>query len=115
MSQEKETSIINRWSMKQFFINMGKSLEIVTCTKKSGEKFKKLKFGMCYVAFSTKLGELTSKELNQMKDGLQVVELEVPEDIKAERKAKGYQEQSFRLCKAGSDARFENVELDWEM
>lgn len=67
--------------------------------KETGEAFKSCAFlngdGITLVAFSSKLGELTPKEIAAQKDDLQVVELE---------------SGSFKLCRAGHDT-WQDVDL----
>lgn len=62
----------------------------------SSEEFKSIVFtspegARTFVAFSSKLGELSPKEITAMKQELQVVELET----------EGYEEHHFKLCKQG--------------
>lgn len=67
--------------------------------KDSGECFKSVIFSkgdnMTFVAFSTNLGALTSRELAAQKDNLQVVQLE---------------SGNYRICKQGGNA-WEDVDL----
>ena len=68
--------------------------------KETGEAFKSCAFisstgEITLVAFSSKLGELTPKQIAAQKDELQVVQLE---------------SGSFKLCKAGHDT-WEDVDL----
>ena len=68
--------------------------------KETGECFKSCAFlgsdgEITLVAFSSKLGELTPKQIAAQKDDLQVVELE---------------SGSLKLCKAGKDS-WEDVDL----
>ena len=68
--------------------------------KETGECFKSCAFlssdgDITLVAFSSKLGELTPKEIAAQKDDLQVVQLE---------------SGSYKLCKAGHDT-WEDVDL----
>lgn len=71
-----------------------------------------LAVGSKFVGFSKNLGELSNSELNEMKDSLQVVQLEVdPDKAEARRKA-GQQIEDYRLCKQGESS-WEEVQLDW--
>ena len=68
--------------------------------KETGEAFKSCAFlspegEITLVAFSSKLGELTPKQIAAQKDDLQVVQLE---------------SGSFKLCKTGHDT-WEDVDL----
>ena len=68
--------------------------------KESGDSFKSCIFtapdnSRCFVAFSSKMGELTPREIATMKDELQVVQLE---------------SGNFSLCKQGQNA-WEDVDL----
>ena len=68
--------------------------------KETGEAFKSCAFisstgEITLVAFSSKLGELTPKQIAAQKNNLQVVQLE---------------SGSFKLCKAGHDT-WEDVDL----
>ena len=68
--------------------------------KETGEAFKSCAFlsskgEITLVAFSSKLGELTRKQIAEQKDDLQVVQLE---------------RGSYKLCKTGHDT-WEDVDL----
>ena len=107
-------SIINRWSMKEFFVENGKKLQRVPCTnKETNESFCMLAFGNKFVGFSENLGELSNKELNSMKNDLQVVQIAVDPEVAAKRKAAGRQEESYKLCQKG-ESTWEEVDLDWD-
>ena len=92
--------IKNSWSLISFAKAHGRMKVAPFVNKETGECFKSCAFldskgGITLVAFSSKLGELTPKEIAAQKDDLQVVELE---------------SGSFKLCKAGHDT-WEDVDL----
>jgi hypothetical protein len=93
--------IINSWSLIAFARSHGKMQVGEFANKETGEVFKSCIFtnpadqSRCFVAFSSKMGELTPKEIVAMKDELQVVQLE---------------SGNFSLCKQGQNA-WEDVDL----
>lgn len=92
--------IINSWSLIAFARSHGKMQVGEFANKETGEVFKSCIFtddqqNRCFVAFSSKMGELTPREIAAMKDDLQVVELE-----------SGH----YSLCKQGQNA-WEDVDL----
>lgn len=94
--------IKNSWSLLAFARMKGKMQVGEFVNKESGEIFKSCIFtdpndadNKCFVAFSSKLGELTPQEIAAKKDDLQVVELE-----------SGH----YSLCKQGVNS-WEDVEL----
>ena len=92
--------IINSWSLIAFARSHGKMQVGEFANKETGEVFKSCIFtdadqNRCFVAFSSKMGELTPKEIAAMKDDLQVVQLE---------------SGNFSLCKQGQNA-WEDVDL----
>lgn len=94
--------IKNSWSLIAFARMKGKMQVGEFVNKESGEFFKSCIFtdpndasSRCFVAFSSKLGELTPKEIADKKDELQVVELE-----------SGH----YSLCMQGANS-WENVDL----
>lgn len=94
--------IKNSWSLVAFARSHGKMQVGEFVNKESGELFKSCIFtdpndasSRCFVAFSSKLGELTPKEIADKKDELQVVELE-----------SGH----YSLCMQGANS-WENVDL----
>ena len=73
--------IKNSWSLLAFARMKGKMQVGKFANKESGKEFKSCVFtddenNHCFVAFSSKLGELTPAEIAAQKDRLQVVELE---------------------------------------
>lgn len=92
--------IINSWSLIAFAQQHGK-LQIAPCVnKETGEAFKSCVFTdadntRIFVSFSSKLGELSPREIASQKDGLQVVQL-----------ASG----NYKLCKVGENT-WEDVDL----
>lgn len=94
--------IKNSWSLVAFARSHGKMQVGEFVNKESGELFKSCIFtdpndasSRCFVAFSSKLGVLTPKEIAAKKDELQVVELE-----------SGH----YSLCMQGANS-WENVDL----
>ena len=91
--------IKNSWPLISFAKSHGKMKVAPFVNKETGEAFKSCAFlngdSITLVAFSSKLGELTPKEIAAQKDDLQVVELE---------------SGSFKLCKTGKDS-WEDVDL----
>jgi hypothetical protein len=92
--------IINSWSLIAFARSHGKMQVGEFANKETGEVFKSCIFtddqqNKCFVAFSSKMGELTPREIAAMKDDLQVVQLE---------------SGNFSLCKQGQNA-WEDVDL----
>lgn len=93
--------IKNSWSLLAFAKSHGKMQVGEFVNKESGEQFKSCIFtnptdnSRCFVAFSSKLGELTPRQIAEMKDDLQVVQLE---------------SDHYSLCKQGANA-WEDVNL----
>ena len=92
--------IKNSWSLISFAKSHGKMKVAPFVNKETGEAFKSCAFlspdgEVTLVAFSSKLGELTPKQIAAQKDDLQVVQLE---------------SGSYKLCKAGHDT-WEDVDL----
>ena len=97
----QNVGIKNSWSLLAFAKSHGKMQVGEFANKETGETFKSCIFtnpednSRCFVAFSSKMGELTPREIVEQKDSLQVVELE---------------SGNFSLCKQGANA-WEDVEL----
>lgn len=92
--------IKNSWSLISFAKAHGRMKVAPFVNKETGECFKSCAFlgsdgEITLVAFSSKLGELTPKQIAEQKYNLQVVQLE---------------SGSFKLCKAGHDT-WEGVDL----
>lgn len=92
--------IKNSWSLISFAKFHGRMKVAPFVNKKTGEEFKSCAFlssdgEITLVAFSSKLGELTPKQIAEQKNDLQVVQLE---------------SGSFKLCKTGHDT-WEDVDL----
>ena len=92
--------IINSWSLIAFARSHGKMQVGEFANKVTGEVFKSCIFtdnagNRCFVAFSSKMGELTPREIAAMKDELQVVQLE---------------SGNYSLCKVGQNT-WEDVDL----
>ena len=94
--------IINSWSLIAFARAHGKMQVGEFANKDTGEVFKSCIFtnpsdqSRCFVAFSSKMGELSPAEIISQKDNLQVVELE---------------SGNYSLCRQGANA-WEDVDLD---
>ena len=97
----QNVGIKNSWSLLAFAKSHGKMQVGEFANKETGETFKSCIFtnpednSRCFVAFSSKMGELTPREIMEQKDSLQVVELE---------------SGNYSLCKVGVNA-WEDVEL----
>ena len=92
--------IKNSWSLISFARIHGRMKVAPFVNKETGECFKSCAFlssdgEVTLVAFSSKLGELTPKQIATQKNDLQVVQLE---------------SGSYKLCKAGHDT-WEDVDL----
>lgn len=92
--------IKNSWSLLAFARMKGKMQVGNFANKETGETFKSCIFtdtegNRCFVAFSSKMGELTPAQIAAQKDKLQVVELE---------------SGNYSLCRQGDNA-WEDVEL----
>ena len=93
--------IKNSWSLLAFAKSHGKMQVGEFANKETGETFKSCIFtnpednSRCFVAFSSKLGELSPAEIAAKKDDLQVVELE---------------SGNYSLCNVGNNA-WQDVEL----
>ena len=92
--------IRNSWSLISFARTHGRMKVAPFVNRETGEYFKSCAFlssegEVTFVAFSSKLGELTPKQIAAQKDELQVVQLE---------------SGTYKLCKAGHDT-WEDVDL----
>ena len=92
--------IKNSWSLISFARTHGRMKVAPFVNKETGECFKSCAFldsdgEITLVAFSSKLGELTPKQIAAQKDDLQVVQLE---------------SGRFKLCRTGHDT-WEDVDL----
>ena len=93
--------IKNSWSLLAFAKTHGKMQVGEFANKETGETFKSCIFtnpednSRCFVAFSSKLGEMTPAEIAAKKDDLQIVELE---------------SGNYSLCNVGNNA-WQDVEL----
>lgn len=81
MADAHNVGIKNSWSLLAFARMKGKMQVGSFVNKETGETFKSTIFTndageRCFVAFSSKLGELSPSEIVAQKDKLQVVELE---------------------------------------
>jgi len=97
----QNVGIKNSWSLLAFAKSHGKMQVGDFVNKETGEAFKSCIFtnpednSRCFVAFSSKMGEMSPREIAEQKDSLQVVELE---------------SGNYSLCKQGANA-WEDVEL----
>ena len=97
----QNVGIKNSWSLLAFAKSHGKMQVGDFVNKETGEAFKSCIFtnpednSRCFVAFSSKMGEMTPSQIAAEKDSLQVVELE---------------SGNFSLCRQGANA-WEDVEL----
>ena len=91
--------IVNSWSLIAFAKAHGKMQVGEFANKETGEVFKSCIFSdgesRCFVAFSSKMGELTPREIAAQKNDLQVVQLE---------------SGNYSLCRVGQNA-WEDVDL----
>lgn len=92
--------IKNSWSLISFAKTHGRMKVAPFVNRETGECFKSCAFvsntdEVTLVAFSSKLGELTPKQIAAQKNDLQVVQLE---------------SGTYKLCKAGHDT-WEDVDL----
>lgn len=100
-SNANNVGIKNSWSLMSFARSHGKMQVAPFVNKETGEEFKSCVFtdpesnDRTFVAFSSKLGELTPKDIVDRKDSLQVVELE---------------SGTFKLCNVGAN-NWEDVDL----
>ena len=89
--------IKNSWSLTSFAD--GKQMKLATLNGKNGE-FKSVIFidgsDYCFVSFSSKLGELSSREIIAQKDQLQVVQLN---------------SGTYKLCRRGEGNAWEDIVL----
>ena len=98
--QAENKGIKNSWSLLAFAKMKGKMQVGNFVNSETGEEFKSCVFTntegiRCFVAFSSKLGELTPAEISSRKNELQVVELK---------------SGNFSLCKQGEN-NWQDVEL----
>lgn len=97
-----ETGINNSWSLIDFAKSHGKMQVGEFTNSETGETFKSCIFTdptdntRTFVAFSSKLGEMTPKQIAGRKDDLQVVQLN---------------SGTYKLCNKGSNS-WEDVNLD---
>ena len=96
----QNVGIKNSWSLLSFARAHGKMKVAPFVNKETGETFQSCAFvdsdnNVTLVAFSSKLGELTPRQIAAQKGSLQVVELE---------------SGTFKLCKQGNSS-WEDVDL----
>ena len=99
MTQNNNQGIINSWSLIAFARAHGKMQVGNFTNKETGEMFKSCIFSngesRTFVAFSSKMGDLTPREIAAQKDELQVVQLE---------------SGNYSLCRQGQNS-WEDVDL----
>lgn len=106
MANNSKSTIVNSFSLIAFAKARGPKMQVGEFTNsQSGDKFKTCIFtnvegSRCFVAFSTKLGELTPQEIATKKNDLQVVELET----------EGFDEHHYTLCRQGQN-NWQDVDL----
>lgn len=113
----QENRIIRSWSLIAFAREFGTKVATGDCAnKETGEVFKSLSFTNAdnkrtFVGFCKKMdGGLSPREIASQKDGLQVVQLKVDDDVLKRRKENGYQLESYILCNVGENS-WEEVDL----
>lgn len=104
-TQPVNRGIKNSWSLLAFARSHGKMQVGKFTNNETGENFSSCIFtdnegSRCFVAFSSKLGELTPSQIAAQKNQLQVVELEPDENGITH----------YSLCKQGANA-WEDVNL----
>lgn len=96
---QSQSEIKNSWSLISFARIFGKMQVGEFANKDTGELFKSCIFTKgddhTFVAFSSKMGELTPREIAQQKDNLQVVQL---------------QSDNYILCRKGAST-WQDVDL----
>ena len=119
-TQPTLNGIKNSWSLKDFYKSHGKMKIAHMVNKDTGELFDSLAFvnptngSTVFVNFSSKMGPLTSAQINEMRNDLQVAELNVAPELLESRRASGRQLESYSLCRKGAGA-WEDVSIDeWE-
>lgn len=107
-NQPINRGIKNSWGLIAFARSHGKMKVGEFTNKETGDKFKSCIFTdpndtskVCFVAFSSKLGELTPKEIAEQQNQLQVVELEPDENGISH----------YSLCRQGNNA-WQDVNLN---
>ena len=112
------SKILNSWTLMEFGTEFGRVVNRQEWNPEGGQPFHTLSFRpskesnkATYVHYSSKMGELSPKQLKEQKDGLQIVQVEVDEETKASRAAKGQQLESYKLCRKGELNFGEEVEL----
>lgn len=115
-NQPTMNGIKNSWSLVAFAKAHGKP-QLATFKRGTADEFKGLAFtdptdsnNVCFVSFSSKMGEKTAAEIAAQKDQLQVVELNVAPEVAARRAEEGRQAESYCLCMVGANA-WEDIDL----
>lgn len=115
---QTEKRIINSWSLIAFAGKFGKVINKKYRTPENGTPFPTLSFrpskdstAATFVHFSSKLGDLDASQLKAMKDDLQIVQYDVEDDVLASRAEKGFQLESYILCRKGQIDYGEEIDL----
>ena len=113
--------IINHWSFIGFAEQFGKVVNRQTRTPENGDPFETLSFrhsredndphAAKYVHFSSKLPYMSNKDLKEQMNDLQVIEWETSPEVAAARAEKGYQVETYILCRQGQVDFGEEVDL----
>ena len=113
---QNSSKIIKSWSFLAFARQFGAELAAGECVNhETGEAFKACTFTKdgkrTFVNFGPSLaGGLGVREMVDKRDGLQVVQLDVPAETIAKREAAGKQAETYVLCKQGETS-WETVDL----
>ena len=121
---EKKNEIIQHWDFAVFTAEKGRALSKKYHTPENGTPFATLvcrqskevtdPHAATYVHFGKSVGELDKAQLKSMWKDLQVVQMEVSPKALANRAAKGYQLETYVLCKKGTVDFGEEIDIDWE-
>lgn len=116
MAQSKDSKVIAGWDFMTFRSDYKAVKRPQFVNKSTGECFTKLAFqrpngSYCFVGWSQELGELTNEELKAQASSLRIVELEVDAETRAQRKAAGIQEETYKVCKGGDYEEWETVDI----
>jgi hypothetical protein len=106
---QKETRIINHWTLLAFAQEKGADVAVGTCTAADGSSFQEISFTnqkghRTYVDFGESLQPgMSFQEIVANANKLQVVELETIPEVLERRRQKGAQLQTYKLCKIGEN------------
>jgi hypothetical protein len=111
---------ISRESFKNFFCRNTEGGKFDIChytNKDTGECFDKVKVGTVFLTLGKSLGStITKEQLISMRNGLQVLQMPVTEEKRAEREKLGLQQETFILCKLGeTPSNWESCDMpEWD-